>query len=106
MQTSAPELLDLAGETSATLHMYGISDVKQPSFARNCLLARRLVERDVRFIQLFHGDWDHFSIVEPFAVAHSDDFAFVRFLLRRIGDDDAVAGSFFFVDALHYNAVV
>jgi hypothetical protein len=61
MQTSAPELLDLAGETAATLQMYGISDLNQSSFARNCLLARRLVERDVRFVQLFHGDWDHHS---------------------------------------------
>ncbi len=61
MQTSAPELLDLAGETAATLRMYGIDDVGQPSFARNCLLARRLIERGVRFVQLFHGDWDHHS---------------------------------------------
>ena len=43
------------------MHRYGIEDVAQPSFARNCLLARRLVERGVRFVQLFHGDWDHHS---------------------------------------------
>jgi hypothetical protein len=61
MQTSAPELLDLSGETAATLQMYGIDDINQPSFARNCLLARRMVERGVRFVQLFHGDWDHHS---------------------------------------------
>ena len=61
MQTSAPELLDLSGESSATLRDYGIQDLSQPSFARNCLLARRLVERGVRFVQLFHGDWDHHS---------------------------------------------
>ncbi len=61
MQTSAPELLDLAGESETTLEMYGIQNVAQPSFARNCLLARRLVERGVRFVQLFHGDWDHHS---------------------------------------------
>jgi Protein of unknown function (DUF1501) len=61
MQTSAPELLDLSGETAATLQMYGIDDVNQPSFARNCLLARRMVDRGVRFVQLFHGDWDHHS---------------------------------------------
>lgn len=61
MQTSAPELLDLSSETAGTLSRYGIADVAQPSFARNCLLARRLVERGVRFVQLFHGDWDHHS---------------------------------------------
>ena len=59
MQSAAPELLDLADETPATLKMYGITDPAQPSFARNCLLARRMVERGVRFVHLFHGDWDH-----------------------------------------------
>ncbi|HEX4072406.1 MAG TPA: DUF1501 domain-containing protein, partial [Planctomycetaceae bacterium] len=54
MQTSAPELLDLSGETAATLRMYGIDDARQSSFARNCLLARRLIERGVRYVQLFH----------------------------------------------------
>jgi hypothetical protein len=59
MQSSVPELMDLAGETNATLESYG-ADVKEPgSFARNCLLARRLAERGVRFIQLYHRDWDH-----------------------------------------------
>ena len=59
MQTSAPELLNLKKETSSTLQMYGIKDPSRPSYARNCLLARRMVERGVRFVQLFHGDWDH-----------------------------------------------
>ena len=59
MQSAAPELLDLKSETAETLSAYGIDDVAQPSFARNCLLARRLVERGVRFVQCFHGDWDH-----------------------------------------------
>ncbi|MAV36348.1 MAG: sulfatase [Planctomycetaceae bacterium] len=59
MQSAAPELLDLADETPTTLKMYGITDPAQPSFARNCLLARRMVERGVRFVHLFHGDWDH-----------------------------------------------
>lgn len=58
MQTSAPELIDLSGETPATLAHYGV-EADQPSFARNCLLARRLVERGVRFVQLYHSDWDH-----------------------------------------------
>jgi len=58
MQASVPELSDLAGETAETLGLYGV-EVGRPSFAANCLLARRLVERGVRFIQLFDSDWDH-----------------------------------------------
>lgn len=58
MQTSAPELIDLAGESRKTLEMYGAEPGKT-SFANNCLLARRLVERGVRFVQLYHTDWDH-----------------------------------------------
>ena len=57
MQSSAPELIDLSGETEATLKLYGVEKNK-PSFARNCLLARRLVERGVRFVQLYHTNWD------------------------------------------------
>ena len=58
MQTSAPELIDLSGESPATLRLYGAEPGK-PSFANNCLLARRLVERGVRFVQLYHTNWDH-----------------------------------------------
>ncbi len=58
MQTSAPELMDLASESPETLALYGAEPGK-PSFATNCLLARRLAERGVRFIQLYHTDWDH-----------------------------------------------
>jgi hypothetical protein len=58
MQSSAPELIDLGSETAETLKMYG-AEPGQPSFANNCLLARRLVERGVRFVQLYHTDWDH-----------------------------------------------
>lgn len=58
MQTSAPELIDLSSETRETLDLYGVQP-GQPSFATNCLLARRLVQRGVRFVQLFHTDWDH-----------------------------------------------
>ena len=59
MQTSVPEVMDLAQETTKTLELYG-DDVKKPgTFAANCLLARRLAERDVRFIQLYHPGWDH-----------------------------------------------
>src|SRR5437867_8105515 len=57
MQSSAPELIDLSGENQATLRLYGVEKDK-PSFARNCLLARRLVERGVRFVQLYHTNWD------------------------------------------------
>ena len=57
MQTSAPELIDLSGESRTTLEAYGV-EPGQPSFARNCLLARRLVERGVRFVQLYHTNWD------------------------------------------------
>ncbi|HSI32155.1 MAG TPA: DUF1501 domain-containing protein, partial [Tepidisphaeraceae bacterium] len=58
MQTSAPELMDLKGESDKTLAMYGVERGK-PSYAANCLLARRLVERGVRFVQLYHTNWDH-----------------------------------------------
>src|SRR6476646_6205049 len=58
MQASAPELIDLAKEDKKTLDMYGAKP-GAASFANNCLLARRLVERGVRFIQLYHTDWDH-----------------------------------------------
>jgi len=58
MQSSAPELMDLSRETKGTLDMYGV-DPATPSFARNCLLARRLVEKGTRFVQLYHTDWDH-----------------------------------------------
>jgi Protein of unknown function (DUF1501) len=57
MQSSAPELIDLQAESAATLALYGIEKDK-PSFGRNCLLARRLVERGVRFVQLYHTNWD------------------------------------------------
>ncbi len=59
MQSSAPELMDTAKETQETLDLYGIEDPHESTFARNCLLARRLVERGVRFIQLYHTNWDH-----------------------------------------------
>jgi hypothetical protein len=58
MQTSVPELMDLSSESPATLDLYGAAPGKA-SFANNCLLARRLVERGVRMIQLYDSDWDH-----------------------------------------------
>ncbi len=64
MQTRAPELMDLKSEDTATLRLYGTSTKDSGSFAKNCLLARRLAERGVRFIQLYHSGWDHHSNVE------------------------------------------
>lgn len=58
MQSSAPDLMDLSGESEHTIKSYGATP-GQPSFANNCLLARRLVERGVRFVQLYHTNWDH-----------------------------------------------
>jgi hypothetical protein len=58
MQASAPELMDLKQEDPRTLAMYNAQPGKA-SFANNCLLARRLLERGVRFVQLYHTDWDH-----------------------------------------------
>ncbi len=74
MQSSAPELIDLSGETKATLEAYGVNretpkfgargsggaDTYQ-TFAKNCLLARRMVERGVRFVNIIHASWDHHS---------------------------------------------
>jgi hypothetical protein len=57
MQSSAPELMDIKTETKETLALYGAEPGK-PSYANNCLLARRLLERGVRFVQLFHEAWD------------------------------------------------
>jgi hypothetical protein len=59
MQSSAPDLMDISGESAATLESYGVKDAKESSFARNCLLARRLIERGVRFVQLYDTNWDH-----------------------------------------------
>ena len=58
MQTSVPDLMDLSREAPATLQMYG-AQPGRPSFANNCLLARRLVERGVRLVELYDSDWDH-----------------------------------------------
>src|SRR5215208_2938321 len=56
--TRGPVLIDLTKESRKTLQMYGAEPGKS-SYANNCLLARRLVERGVRFVQLYHTDWDH-----------------------------------------------
>ncbi len=63
MQASVPELTDVSGEPKHVLDLYGAEVHKTGSFARNCLLARRMVERGVRFVQLFHRGWDHHTIL-------------------------------------------
>ncbi len=63
MQSRAPELMDFSRESAETLQMYGAESGKA-SFASNCLLARRLVERGVRFVNVYHKGWDHHSNVE------------------------------------------
>jgi hypothetical protein len=79
LQTSAPELMDLRSETQATLDLYG-ADPDKPSFARACLLARRMIERGVRFITIYHEGWD----------AHSDVAGNLR---RNCGATDRAAAA-------------
>ena len=68
MQRSVPELIDVSDETESTLAMYGPDVTKPGTFAANCLLARRLAERNVRFIQLYHRGWDqHTNLPEDIA---------------------------------------
>ena len=63
MQTSVPDLTDISNESASTLEAYGPEVLKAGSYAANCLLARRLLQRDVRFVQLFHRGWDqHIAI--------------------------------------------
>ncbi|AGA31014.1 DUF1501 domain-containing protein [Singulisphaera acidiphila] len=65
MQSSVPELTDFASEPAHMLDLYGVKQPGDGSFASNCLLARRLAERGVRFIQLYHRAWDHHGNIEP-----------------------------------------
>jgi hypothetical protein len=64
MQASVPDLTDFGGETPETLELYGVKEPGDGSFASNCLLARRLAERGVRMIQLYHRAWDHHGRIE------------------------------------------
>jgi hypothetical protein len=73
MQASVPGLMDLSGEPKKVLEMYGTQGA-DGSFAANCLLARRLAERGVRFIQLYHRDWDH----------HNDLVRFLRICAKAV----------------------
>ncbi|MFN8706724.1 MAG: DUF1501 domain-containing protein [Planctomyces sp.] len=73
MQTSVPELIDMSTETEATFRMYGPDSRRPGSYAANCIQARRLVERGVRFVQLFHPDWDHHSRLTSWCTARCRD---------------------------------
>ncbi len=64
MQSAVPELVDMSGETQDTLDRYGVKQSGDGSFASNCLLARRLLERGVRVVQLYHRGWDHHANLE------------------------------------------
>lgn len=73
MQTSIPELADLSDEPESTFELYG-SDSRRPgTYAANCILARRLIERGVRFVQLIHPDWDHHSRLNAWCTARCRD---------------------------------
>lgn len=73
MQTSVPDLADLSDEPEHTFRMYGEDSRRPGSYAANCILARRLAERDVRFIQLLHPDWDHHSKLTAWCPARCRD---------------------------------
>lgn len=73
MQTSIPGLTDLSDEPDSTFELYGPDSRRPGSYAANCILARRLAERNVRFIQLFHPDWDHHSRLSSWCVARCRD---------------------------------
>jgi hypothetical protein len=89
MQTSVPALVDFSDESSATLELYGIQQPGDGSFASNCLMARRLAQRGVRMIQLYHRAWDHHgNLKNDMAIAAKDvdraSAALVRDL-KRLG---------------------
>lgn len=65
MQSSVPELTDFRSEPQSVLDLYGVKEPGDGSFASNCILARRLAERGVRMIQLYHRAWDHHTDLEP-----------------------------------------
>lgn len=64
MQTQVPDAIDLSGETQSTLDMYGIGSDTTDAFGRKCLLARKMVEKGVRFVQLYNGTWDSHDYIE------------------------------------------
>lgn len=73
MQASVPELIDVSDEPESTFELYGPDSRRPGSYAANCILARRLAERGVRFVQLFHPDWDHHSRLKSWCTARCRD---------------------------------
>jgi hypothetical protein len=98
MQSSVPDLVDMSKEPASVLEMYGLTGTSRPgdgSFASNCLLARRLAERGVRFIQLYHRDWDHHSGVKANIAIKAEEVdrataALIRDLKQRGMLDDTL----------------
>ncbi|MCA9134320.1 MAG: DUF1501 domain-containing protein [Planctomycetales bacterium] len=73
MQASVPELTDMSDEPESVFDLYGPDSRRPGSYAANCILARRLSERGVRFVQLFHPDWDHHSRLRSWCTARCRD---------------------------------
>ncbi len=73
MQASVPDLTDISDEPESVFDLYGPDSRRPGSYAANCILARRLAERGVRFIQLFHPDWDHHSRLKSWCTARCRD---------------------------------
>ncbi|MCC2672026.1 MAG: hypothetical protein K0Q72_4498 [Armatimonadetes bacterium] len=95
MQRSIPELTDLSQEPKHVLDLYGVKEAGEGTFAANCLLARRMAERGVRFIQLYHRAWDHHSGIEtnmPIAAKETDQpsAALIQDLKQRGMLDDTL----------------
>src|SRR4051812_22958460 len=95
MQASVPELTDFKSESREVLELYGVQQPGDGSFASNCLLARRLAERGVRFIQLYHRAWDHHGGIEDGMRSAAKDVdqasaALVKDLKRRGMLDDTL----------------
>ncbi|MBM3786940.1 MAG: DUF1501 domain-containing protein [Acidobacteria bacterium] len=88
MQTAAPDLLDFSRESAKTLEMYGIGKEPTHTFGSNCLLARRMVERGVRFVQMYHSSWDdhndlHKNLNRHCAITDQPAAALIHDLERR-----------------------
>lgn len=88
LQTSVPDLMDLSDEDEETFELYGPDAKKAGTFAANCMLARRLAERDVRFIQIYHRGWDHHDNLQDHLPKQAKDidqpcYALINDLKRR-----------------------
>ncbi len=95
MQTSVPELADFSSESPETRNLYGVADKPDGSFASNCLMARRMAERGVRFVQLYHTGWDHHGGVVKGVTARGREIdqgaaALIRDLKQRGMLDDTL----------------